>query len=66
MELLKIKDGIYVNIEHISEIGLYDRTTQKWCVKVLGDENVILIEEEKAMEIVSYIEQLKEQKTKPH
>ena len=52
--LIKLNDKIYVNPEHISEVGI-DRRSGEWFVQVLGDEDTIYIEAEEKDKLLSHI-----------
>lgn len=65
MKIIRITKDFYVNIDHISEIGLDHRTNGKWFIKILGDDELFYVSEEEAMEIIKEINtvsEVKEQK----
>lgn len=55
MRLIRITKDFYVNIDHISEIGLDHRTNGNWFIKILGDDDVFYVSEEEAMELIQQI-----------
>lgn len=65
MKIIRITKDFYVNIDHISEIGLDHRANGKWFIKILDDDDLFYVSKEEAMEIIKVINtvsELKEQK----
>lgn len=54
MKLIRIIKDFYANIDHISEIGL-DHRTNEWFIKILGDDDLVYVSEEEAMELIQQI-----------
>lgn len=56
MKIIRITRDFYVNIDHISEIGLDHRANGKWFIKILGDDDLFYVSEEEAMAIIKVID----------
>lgn len=55
MKLVRTIKDCYVNVDHISAIGLDHRTNGKWYIKILGDDELIYVSKEEAMELIQQI-----------